>query len=50
MNKILCIGEALIDMICTNKGTSLSNGDNFIKKLVVHQPMLQLQLLHWVAK
>lgn len=32
MNKILCIGEALIDMICTNKGTSLSNGDNFIKK------------------
>jgi fructokinase len=32
MNKILCIGEALIDMICTNKGTSLNNGDNFIKK------------------
>lgn len=32
MNKILCIGEALIDMICTNKGTSLSEGDNFIKK------------------
>lgn len=32
MNKILCIGEALIDMICTNKGTTLNNGENFIKK------------------
>jgi fructokinase len=32
MNKILCIGEALIDMICTDKGSALSNGDNFLKK------------------
>lgn len=32
MNKILCIGEALIDMICTDKGTALSNGENFLKK------------------
>jgi fructokinase len=32
MNKILCIGEALIDMICTDKGQSLSNGENFLKK------------------
>jgi fructokinase len=32
MNKILCIGEALIDMICTDKGSALSDGDNFIKK------------------
>ncbi len=32
MNKILCIGEALIDMICTDKGKSLSDGDNFLKK------------------
>ncbi len=32
MNKILCIGEALIDMICTNKGQALSNGENFLKK------------------
>lgn len=31
-NKILCIGEALIDMICTDKGKPLSNGDNFLKK------------------
>jgi fructokinase len=30
--KILCIGEALIDMICTDKGQSLANGDNFLKK------------------
>jgi fructokinase len=30
--KILCIGEALIDMICTDKGKSLSAGQNFIKK------------------
>lgn len=30
--KILCIGEALIDMICTDKGTSLSEGQNFLKK------------------
>ncbi|MEP6513172.1 MAG: carbohydrate kinase [Parafilimonas sp.] len=30
--KILCIGEALIDMICTDKGKSLSDGDNFLKK------------------
>lgn len=32
MNKILCIGEALIDMICTDKGSSLANGQNFLKK------------------
>jgi len=30
--KILCIGEALIDMICIDKGKSLSQGDNFLKK------------------
>ncbi len=30
--KILCIGEALIDMICTDKGTSLTNGEHFLKK------------------
>lgn len=30
--KILCIGEALIDMICTDKGRSLSEGNNFLKK------------------
>jgi fructokinase len=32
LNKILCIGEALIDMICTNKGMALSDGEHFIKK------------------
>jgi len=32
MNKILCIGEALIDMICTDKGKSLADGQNFLKK------------------
>ncbi len=32
MNKILCIGEALIDMICTDKGAALSDGENFLKK------------------
>lgn len=32
MNKVLCIGEALIDMICTERGTSLSKGQNFLKK------------------
>jgi fructokinase len=32
MSKILCIGEALIDMICTDKGRSLSDGENFLKK------------------
>ena len=30
--KILCIGEALIDMICVDKGSSLSDGNNFLKK------------------
>ena len=30
--KILCIGEALIDMICTDTGMSLSEGQNFLKK------------------
>jgi fructokinase len=30
--QILCIGEALIDMICTDKGKSLSEGENFLKK------------------
>jgi fructokinase len=32
MSKILCIGEALIDMICTDKGQSIANGENFLKK------------------
>jgi fructokinase len=32
MKKILCIGEALIDMICTDKGRSLSEGQHFLKK------------------
>jgi len=32
MNKILCIGEALIDMICTDKNSSLSEGEHFLKK------------------
>ncbi|MEY4455839.1 MAG: hypothetical protein RLY15_103 [Bacteroidota bacterium] len=32
MNKVLCIGEALIDMICTDRGTNLSKGQNFLKK------------------
>lgn len=30
--KILCVGEALIDMICTDKGKALSDGDHFLKK------------------
>ena len=30
--QILCIGEALIDMICTDTGSSLANGEHFIKK------------------
>ena len=29
---VLCIGEALIDMICTDTGQSLSKGENFLKK------------------
>ncbi|MHA8065512.1 carbohydrate kinase family protein [Aquirufa sp. ROCK2-A2] len=29
---VLCIGEALIDMICTDKGSPLSDGQNFLKK------------------
>jgi fructokinase len=32
MKKILCIGEALIDMICTDKGKTLSEGQHFLKK------------------
>jgi len=32
MKKILCIGEALIDMICTDKSKPLSEGENFLKK------------------
>jgi fructokinase len=30
--KVLCIGEALIDMICTDINVSLSNGQHFLKK------------------
>jgi fructokinase len=29
---VLCIGEALIDMICTDKGSPLSDGQHFLKK------------------
>ena len=32
MNNILCIGEALIDMICTDTGKSLQEGEHFLKK------------------
>ena len=32
MNHICCIGEALIDMICTDKGMPLSQGEHFLKK------------------
>jgi fructokinase len=32
MKKILTIGEALIDMICTDKGSTLSQGQHFLKK------------------
>ena len=32
MKKILCIGEALIDMICTDTGSTLSKGEHFLKK------------------
>lgn len=32
MTKIICIGEALIDMICTDTGKSLIEGNNFLKK------------------
>jgi fructokinase len=30
--KILCVGEALIDMICTDTGSTLSAGEHFLKK------------------
>lgn len=30
--RILCVGEALIDMICTDRGTSLAEGQHFLKK------------------
>ncbi|MGN6352123.1 MAG: carbohydrate kinase family protein [Parafilimonas sp.] len=30
--KILCMGEALIDMICTDKGKPLTEGQHFLKK------------------
>jgi fructokinase len=32
MKKIFCVGEALIDMICTDKGRSLNNGEHFLKR------------------
>lgn len=32
MKKILCIGEALIDMVCIDKNHTLNNGVNFLKK------------------
>lgn len=32
MNKILCTGDALIDMICTDRGKPLKDGENFLKK------------------
>jgi len=32
MKKVLCIGEALIDMICSDKGCPLKDGEHFLKK------------------
>ncbi|UAK20545.1 carbohydrate kinase [Kluyvera sp. CRP] len=31
-NKIACIGEMLIDFVCTDIGIDLKNGENFLKK------------------
>lgn len=31
-NKILCVGELLIDFICSDVNVSLSDGVNFVKK------------------
>ena len=39
--KTLCIGEALIDMICTDYGKKLSEGNNFLKRRVELLPMWQ---------
>ena len=30
-NKIACIGEMLIDFVCTDIGIGLKNGENFLK-------------------
>jgi len=30
--KVFCIGEALIDMICTDRGSRLADGQHFLKK------------------
>jgi fructokinase len=43
MKKILCIGEALIDMFCTDKNRSLADADHFIKKPGGAPPMWLLQ-------
>ena len=32
MNTVFCIGEALIDMICTDTNQSISDGEHFLKK------------------
>lgn len=32
MSKVMCVGELLIDFVCTDKNIDLSNGENFIKK------------------
>ena len=32
--KVLCIGEALIDMICTDRGSRLADGQNFLKTIL----------------
>lgn len=32
MNRILCIGESLIDVICTDRGKPLQVGEHFIRK------------------
>ncbi|NNU76303.1 carbohydrate kinase family protein, partial [Clostridium estertheticum] len=32
MNKILCIGELLIDFICSDINSGLTKGENFVKK------------------
>ncbi len=32
MSNVLCVGELLIDFICTDKGNCLTDGENFVKK------------------
>lgn len=50
MKKVACVGELLIDFVCSDIDTNLFEGNNFLKKRVEHRLMLLVPSAVWAVK